>query len=661
MQRALLLLAATLVTVTLYSGVANASTIALGSLHGCGVLSDGTLACWGRTLEGQTNAPAGTFTAVSGGVWANTSCGLRTDRTLACWGIDLGTPPTGTFTAVSAAGRHACALRTAGTLTCWGANDYTQASPPGGEFKAVSAGWLHSCGIRADRTVACWGSPSFGKTSSPAGTFRQIGAGEWHSCGIRTDRTLACWGRNDDGESTPPGGTFTALSVGINHNCAVRTDGTAVCWGTNANDQLAVPPNETFTQVAAGRLGSCGMRPDESVVCWGSNVFGELSPPASTFALPESRDETAPEITPDVVGTIGDNGWYTSDVAVSWDVAESESSPTLTTDGCDATTIAADTSATTLQCAAESEGGDASGSVTVKRDATAPTIEIDAPDYECHDDGAGVEECEGETSDNGPGSRTLTVTATDRAGNEATQSATYSVPVPVTTPTGGAKPPTGATSSPPDPSTRLHAGRLSLFDAVASTRCVAEHGAITDCRARLIAGGRRIAVGRATGESARALAVQLQLTRYGKALLERRLGGVRATLQLRSGSLRATARRRAMLRVEHVTTPPGSWTAGATTLTARGERFVQRLRGKLVRVAALRCEGHAADRAPGLTSVQISEARAATLCDALGTSAPRTVVGHGDTQPIASNAIEAGRAANRRVELTIAHRRVRGR
>ncbi len=43
------------------------------------------------------------------------------------------------------------------------------------------------------------------------------------------------------------------------------------------------------------------------------------------------------------------------------------------------------------------------------------------------------------------------------------------------------------------------------------------------------------------------------------------------------------------------------------------------------------------------------------MCAALGVDAPQRIVGRGDVRPIASNRTEAGRAANRRVEVTVTH------
>ncbi|HLO32762.1 MAG TPA: PxKF domain-containing protein [Anaerolineales bacterium] len=89
-------------------------------------------------------------------------------------------------------------------------------------------------------------------------------------------------------------------------------------------------------------------------------------------------DNTAPVITPNVVGTLGSNGWYTSDVTVSWLVNDDQSAISSTS-GCDPTTISSDTAGATVTCTATSAGGTSSESVTIKRDATAPTGVSGAP------------------------------------------------------------------------------------------------------------------------------------------------------------------------------------------------------------------------------------------------------------------------------------------
>jgi len=70
---------------------------------------------------------------------------------------------------------------------------------------------------------------------------------------------------------------------------------------------------------------------------------------------------------------LGNNGWYISDVTVTWSVTDPESTIT-STDGCGETVINYDTTGVTLTCSATSAGGTSSESVSIKRDATAPTI-----------------------------------------------------------------------------------------------------------------------------------------------------------------------------------------------------------------------------------------------------------------------------------------------
>jgi hypothetical protein len=83
-------------------------------------------------------------------------------------------------------------------------------------------------------------------------------------------------------------------------------------------------------------------------------------------------DTTPPVITPVVTGTLGDNGWYRSDVKIAWTVAD----PDGPTSSCAPSTLTHDTVSATFRCTAKSAGGETTQSVTVKRDITPPVISL---------------------------------------------------------------------------------------------------------------------------------------------------------------------------------------------------------------------------------------------------------------------------------------------
>ena len=239
-------------------------------------------------------------------------------------------------------------------------------------------------------------------------------------------------------------------------------------------------------------------------------------------------------------------------------------------------------------------------------------------------------------------------------------------PPPTPTPASPTVPPAEPATSPPPPDAvmRLRVPRPSVFgDAGSRARCRMRSGLIRACRVRLLAGGRVLAEGSTSRDGAgrRRLTVTLELTGHGRALLERRLGGVRARVRARGitsgGTRRVTARTRALLRREHFTTPAGAWMPERAILTARGRSFVRSLRGKLIAVVGIRCVGHDANvRGSTVTTSRLSSTRAAVMCDALGVAASQRLAGRGDSEAIASNATAAGRAKNRRVEVTVKHR-----
>jgi|RhiMetdeSRZDD1v2_1073273.scaffolds.fasta_scaffold20161_3 hypothetical protein len=92
----------------------------------------------------------------------------------------------------------------------------------------------------------------------------------------------------------------------------------------------------------------------------------------SPFVVVETAgDTTPPVISPQISGTLGTGGWYTSDVRVSWSVGEPESSISSSS-GCEPRVITTDTRGVIITCTATSAGGTSSASVTVRRDAAAP-------------------------------------------------------------------------------------------------------------------------------------------------------------------------------------------------------------------------------------------------------------------------------------------------
>lgn len=156
-------------------------------------------------------------------------------------------------------------------------------------------------------------------------------------------------------------------------------------------------------------------------------------------------DDTPPVISPAISGTAGLAGWYTSDVGVSWTVADAESDVSSTS-GCEAVTVSDDTSGQIITCTASSLGGTASESVTIRRDATVPVVAFSGNagsytvdqtiDISCSASdalsGVSSSDCpqtNGDAYTFGVGTTSLDASATDNAGNESMASTAFTVSV----------------------------------------------------------------------------------------------------------------------------------------------------------------------------------------------------------------------------------------
>ena len=160
-------------------------------------------------------------------------------------------------------------------------------------------------------------------------------------------------------------------------------------------------------------------------------------------------DATPPVVTPVVTGTAGLSGWYTSNVSVAWTVADPETP--VTTPACAPSNVTSDTSGATFTCVATSAGGTTTGTVTIKRDATAPVVAFAAHPSGYSADQNIVIGCTATDATSGVltaclgvntaasklklGANTRTTTASDNAGNVGTATTTFTiVPVGVTPP-----------------------------------------------------------------------------------------------------------------------------------------------------------------------------------------------------------------------------------
>ena len=246
--------------------------------------------------DGETDAPEGSFTAVSAG--ANHTCGLRDTGAIECWGDNYTMQITeegeehvyytgqsdasaGSFTAVSAGDAHTCAIRTNGEIACWGISEgewhYGQTAAPAGSFITVSAGSTHTCAIRAGSgAIECWGDNRRGQIDAPAGSFTAVSAGSDHTCVIRTSGEITCWGWYV-GQINAPEGGFTAISAG-HGGCGLRSDGAISCWGRAQSFSNKLPAGR-YTAVSVGGGHACAIRDTGAIRCWGANNDGQTDVP----------------------------------------------------------------------------------------------------------------------------------------------------------------------------------------------------------------------------------------------------------------------------------------------------------------------------------------------------------------------------------------------
>jgi alpha-tubulin suppressor-like RCC1 family protein len=288
-------------------------SISAGSMHTCGIRSDGRSYCWGQNNQGQlgdgTGNPRSTPTLIAGG--------LR-------------------FSSISTGagdGTHTCGIAV-DSVYCWGSNTKgqlgdgtttphpTPTSVAGGiAFVGVAVGDSHTCAWTAAHQAYCWGENNVGQLGNGTTTeehqpvltanglrVRSMGAGAMFSCADSLNGRLYCWGANDSGElgdgsivnrplpvQAVGAPRLRSFSLGESHGCtlvkggAAFIDGLAYCTGANSTGQLgdgtstkadslvAVVGRYRFQMISAGVGHTCGIViGTRQLRCWGANNFGQL-------------------------------------------------------------------------------------------------------------------------------------------------------------------------------------------------------------------------------------------------------------------------------------------------------------------------------------------------------------------------------------------------
>ncbi|HZN90925.1 MAG TPA: hypothetical protein VFB44_18250, partial [Thermoleophilaceae bacterium] len=161
--------------------------------------------------------------------------------------------------------------------------------------------------------------------------------------------------------SKPP----VVLSVSSNKSWLTLTQSTITligCDSGNLND-LAPAAQVDYSVAAAapgGEVATVTARYQSGGASGGSYSSGSFQ-----VRTPVPTDTTPPVVTPSVLGTLGDNGWYTSNVNVSFNVTDPESTVSSQSAGCSGGTVSSDTTGVTFTCTATSAGGSKTESVTI--------------------------------------------------------------------------------------------------------------------------------------------------------------------------------------------------------------------------------------------------------------------------------------------------------
>jgi hypothetical protein len=264
----------------------------------CGLVSDGTVRCWGTGTCSDKPRKTEVFTDIA--VGEDTMCAIRADGTVGCWCCDAvwdgdmqpicQDVPAGTFQRVEVAGTRACAQDLAGVLTCWGGPAFDRWNEqPAGPVSDYAMDANYDAAVLPDGTIVAWGTGNPWREDPPADVFfTHVSTGTFHACGLDVDGTPLCWGDAAGGPELtpfpdPPAGVFAQIPGRKDVTCVIDALGTSTCWwGGLPPDWWVVPlpAGVQFAQIGLSGGNACGVSLTGEAYCWGSSDGAWLDVPS---------------------------------------------------------------------------------------------------------------------------------------------------------------------------------------------------------------------------------------------------------------------------------------------------------------------------------------------------------------------------------------------
>jgi alpha-tubulin suppressor-like RCC1 family protein len=208
-------------------GTLPVNQIALGGIHTCALLQDGTLRCWGENSAGQLGYGDEFNFGDDPGEIPNTKAVPITDAAQVALGF-----------------RYTCVVATSKKVRCWGENSKGQlgdGSPDdigdnelpatagfvnvGADAQQISLGSNHSCALLENSSVKCWG----------LGTLGQLGYANTNNIG--DNEQLVLFGTVQVNTDITQGKVIRIFS-GVAHTCVLFESGNIKCWGDNFAGKL---------------------------------------------------------------------------------------------------------------------------------------------------------------------------------------------------------------------------------------------------------------------------------------------------------------------------------------------------------------------------------------------------------------------------------------